>query len=384
MVGLLLVVVVAYYTLRLRAERDAARLLAERLARTMNFVEEMATYSDPSKTNAQEVSVREVVDQMAQRNKELQDEPALRAAVMTQVGRLYNRLALYDKAEPQLAQALEIRRGLQGRTSGATNLDVAETAKELGNSRYYLGRPESAEALLTEAWLTRRRLLGDDDPLTVNCENDLAVVLENLDRLDEAEAHLRSVLTFRRAEDPESLPVTEALSNLGTVGWSQGKLEEAEAFYRQALEMGRRLQGPLHRDVTTQANNLAALLSTRGNHTEAEALFAEALAANRQLFGDQHPYVSRGFHRHARELRTLGRRQEAAADYREALRLHQVIAPEDPRITAWLVEYAEMLVEADDCRAAAPLLEQALARSLDDAAARALAATCSADATSRP
>jgi serine/threonine-protein kinase len=382
-VGLLLVAVVAYYTVRLRSERDAAQQLAERLTRTMNFVEEMVTQADPSATNAQEVSVRAVVDQMAERNEELRDEPALRAAVMNQVGRLYNRLALYDEAEAHLAQALEIRRSLSRQKSGAPDLDVADTAKELGNSHYYLGRPESAEALLTEAWRTRRRLLGEDDPLTVSCENDLSVVLENLGRLDEAEAHSRSVLEYRRANDPDSLLMTEALTNLGAVRWSQGKLEEAEDLYRQALEMGRRLQGPLHRDVTTQANNLAALLSIRGNHTEAEALFAEALAANRQLFGDQHPYVSRGFHRHARELRTLGRRQEAAADYREALRLHQEIAPEDPRITAWLVEFAEMLVEGDDCPAAAPLLEQALARSPEDATARALVTTCFADATSR-
>jgi serine/threonine-protein kinase len=370
-VFLLLVLVITFYTIRLKQERDEARRLADQLRHFTDFIEEVVKNSDPSETQAREVTVREMVEAMVHRNQALDDEPALRAAVMHEVGGLYRSLALYSEAETQLREALEIRRRLHP----APHLEVADSANDLGEVLYFAGQLEEAEALITEAWQLRRRLLDPADPLTVNSQNNLAAVLEARGEYDRAEPIFRAVLAQRQAHNAApNVETAEALNNLAAVRWSQGALGEAETLYRQALSIKTQLYEAPHRDIATAMNNLAALLSDREDHPAARDLFQQALDMNRALYGDRHPFVSRGLNRLAGEQRALDDLPGAEASYREALRLHREIAPDDPRIGRWLVELAAFLVERQDCPGAAPLLEEAATRGL--AGADDLLATC--------
>uniref|UniRef100_UPI000A752B74 tetratricopeptide repeat protein n=1 Tax=Geitlerinema sp. PCC 9228 TaxID=111611 RepID=UPI000A752B74 len=73
---------------------------------------------------------------------------------------------------------------------------------------------------------------------------------------------------------------------------SQGRYEEAEPLYRQALEMRKRLLGEQHPDVATSLNNLAELYRSQGRYDEAEPLYRQALEMFKRLLGEQHPRVS--------------------------------------------------------------------------------------------
>jgi serine/threonine-protein kinase len=370
-VVLLLVAVVAFYTVRLKQERDEAWRSSEQLGHFLDFLQNAIEQSDPNTTRGEEITVRQLLDEVAEPDAALAQEPPLEAAVRHQVGELYRRLHLPAEAEIQLREALEIRRRLYP----ALNPEVAETANELGIVLYFLGRLEEAEALLMEAEQTRHRLLGPQDPLTVDSLSSLAAVLEAQGKVDQAEPLLRRALRERRRfleEDSRTEErkeeVAESVNNLAAVRWSQGHLEEAEELYREAVGLKTEVYGVPNGHVATAHNNLAALLSARGDHSSARDHFRRALEMNRELYGDGHPFVSRGLHRLAGELRALEDSQGAETAYREALRLHREIDPEDPRLGRWLVDLASLLVEGGDCSAALALLEDAAAREAPGAA----------------
>ena len=72
---------------------------------------------------------------------------------------------------------------------------------------------------------------------------------------------------------------------------SQGRYEEAEPLYIQALDMRKKLLGEEHPDVATSLNNLAGLYFSQGRYEEAEPLYIQSLDMRKKLLGEEHPYT---------------------------------------------------------------------------------------------
>lgn len=70
---------------------------------------------------------------------------------------------------------------------------------------------------------------------------------------------------------------------------SQGRYQEAEPLFLQALELRRTLLGEEHPDVAQSLNNLAVLYYDQGRLVEAEPLFVQALELRQQRLGNRHP-----------------------------------------------------------------------------------------------
>jgi hypothetical protein len=62
-------------------------------------------------------------------------------------------------------------------------------------------------------------------------------------------------------DDPDTLT---SISNTGGLFWEQGKLSEAEPYYREALEGNRRVRGDEHPITVKSINRLNELLEARG------------------------------------------------------------------------------------------------------------------------
>ena len=95
------------------------------------------------------------------------------------------------------------------------------------------------------------------------------------------------------ADQPASLPavreVSIALDRLGQVARSQGDWSQAEAAYRESLEIRRRLVERLGgtpealRDVSISLTNVGQVARSQGNWSQAEAAYRESLEIGRQL-----------------------------------------------------------------------------------------------------
>jgi len=151
---------------------------------------------------------------------------------------------------------------------------------------YAQGRYLLATKAWSQAYTGRLADHGEEHPDTLTSRNNLANVLGDLGRLEEAEAEHRAVLEIRRwvlgEEHPDTLT---SRNNLATVLRDLGRLEEAEVEHRAVLEIRRRVLGEEHPDTLTSRNNLASVLNGLGRLEEAEAEHQTVLEIHRPGVG---------------------------------------------------------------------------------------------------
>ncbi len=126
-----------------------------------------------------------------------------------------------------------------------------------------------------------------------------------------------------------------SLNNLGALYWQLGRLVEAEAYYKEALEIYRVLaqkDQALRINLAGTLNNLGLLYRGLGRLVEAEAYYKEALEIYRVLAQKDQafkPELATVITNLGALYRQLGRLVEAEAYYKEALEIYRVLAQKD-------------------------------------------------------
>ncbi|MGF2040337.1 MAG: tetratricopeptide repeat protein [Nostoc sp. CmiVER01] len=174
--------------------------------------------------------------------------------------------------------------------------------------------------------------------------NNLASLYESQGRYNEAEPLFIQALALRRQLLGDEHPdVATSLNNLALLYASQGRYSEAEPLYIQVLALLRQLLGDEHPDVATSLNNLASLYDSQGRYSEAELLYIQALALRRQLLGDEHPSVATSLNNLALLYASQGRDSEAEPLYIRALALlRQLLGDEHPSVATSLNNLASL------------------------------------------
>jgi serine/threonine protein kinase/Tfp pilus assembly protein PilF len=360
--GLILVFasLVGFYTARLGAERDRAQLEADKSARISELLTSLLTGADPYATRDREPTVRSILDAGAERaQRELRDQPAVRAEVMTVIGRVYQRLGVPDKATPLLEEATAI-----GRARHEPTVQLAQSLNDLGVLRREGGDAVGATPLLEEALAMRRRLLGSE-------HKDVAVTLVELGRAyqnrgagDRAEALFREALEIRRRVfGEEHRETATSKSALALLLWNRGDIAAAEPLFRQSLETSRAVLSDDHPNVGSSWNNLGLVLLDKGDFVGAEPMFRRSLAIKRKQFGDAHPSLGPSLSNLASALREQGRYAEARSLLEEALAVtRRTLGDGHQSIAGFEVNLARVYLAQNNLPAAEPLLRDALAR----------------------
>jgi tetratricopeptide (TPR) repeat protein len=152
--------------------------------------------------------------------------------------------------------------------------------------------------------------------------NEHALTIEAQGRYDEAEGLYRQALEIARATIGEGHPdYATGLGNLADVVQAQGRYAEAEALYRQALEIDRATLGEGHPNYATRLGNLAGVVRAQGRYAEAEGLYRQALEITRATLGEGHPDYATRLNNLAGVVQDQGRHEEAEALYRQALEI---------------------------------------------------------------
>lgn len=331
----------------------------------MELNEELASF-DEQVRRAQPADVaRQVVDAYVLQpageilEKEFADQPLVKADIMTAIGSAYHSLGNFEKAEPHLRGALDLRR----RELGPEHEQVAASLMSLGVLLKEKGDNAAAEQLLGDSLAMYRTLLGHEHPSVANCLDHLGRLLS--DRGDQAGAEplLREALTMRiRLLGDEHLDVALSLNNLALLLTAKGDYAGAEPLYRESLTMYRKLAGDQHTDVAGILSNLAKLLGERSDYAQAEPLFREALAIRRKSHGDEHPSVAMGLNNLGWLLNANGDYARAEPVFREALELQRkLLGDEHPEVATTLNNLASLLHDKGDYAAAEPCYRESLA-----------------------
>jgi tetratricopeptide (TPR) repeat protein len=211
----------------------------------------------------------------------------------------------------------------------------ASDANSLARTAYNQGRWQ----LAADAWQIACQLLasdpgvGEHHPDTLTCRGNLARVLQDLGRLDEAEAEDRTVLAERELLlGPDHPDTLASRGNLALVLRDLGRLREARAEIRAVLAARRRVQGTDHPDTLASRGNLALVLRDVGRLNEAKVEIRAVLTAQQRVQGSNHPSALASRGNLALVLRDLGRLEQAEDEIRAVLAIAlRVLGPDHPR-----------------------------------------------------
>jgi len=230
--------------------------------------------------------------------------------------------------------------------------EVTET-KEATVSEMLEGAPELAEKSLAEYPDALSKVLGD-----------VAFVLRQRGDYATAVPILRHALEIKRTLMGDSVDdqLVQELSGMGTTMAALGHYDEAESYFRQAVDASRKYPQFNGYAVAFALNNLAKHLTRMGRYAEAAPLLAEAVDVYTKLLGPKDEYRAIALGNYARARFELGDLEAADSLLAEAIPIMWKAYPDGDRVTAEdLYTQAEIRRIREDLPAALALADSALA-----------------------
>ena len=428
---------------RATANAVVAAAHAQRAERVKEFLIGLFEAADPEQSGGN-VPARELLEQAGKRlESELAAEPLIRADLLEAVARIDRSMGLLEPAASLAEKALAIRAASlpaddpavaaaratlgmvhvhQGKldtaldelaaalasleaTEPANSLLLARVRSDYSNVLFWKGRSKESEPLERQVWETYAAALGPGNLQTAIHQRNLAVVLDDLDRVDEAESAYRAsqtvieqllgndhpntaasylnlavlldmrrgkyeeaeelyrrALAIRRAKLGDNHAVTgQSLQLYALFLLNRGRLEESERHYREARALFAAIN-PRHFEVGKCDNGLALIAGRRGDHALAERLMGSVVGLFLEQLGENHKFVWQVQGNQAREIAAQGRVAEAAELSRAvAARLEAIEGPESEAVGTELERLAGYLTALGRGDEAAPLAARAAA-----------------------
>ncbi len=331
----------AIFFLQIRSERD--RALAMQMVLLGIF-----------ETADLELGVEAIIDQATFYLGRLEDQPEVRAQLMTTLGWIYRALGRYDEALEIMGQALDLRRELYGQS----HMEVADTLYRIGVLQLETQDFPSAEDSLRQARLTSSELRGENGWLVVNSLSKLAELEYEQGRFDTALEGAEAVMEVQSrllaGEPPTVRQAMDMSSNLNLLAgchYQKKRYPEAEAILSQALTLLTGTVGPDRLGVADLWNSLAMVQRKQKRLEEAAASMQEAARIERVLLGEKSVRLGIRLLNLGNIYRRQGQVEQAVSSCEQALGMTIELGGEDhpnvPRIES-------CLEKARDARGAAP------------------------------
>jgi serine/threonine protein kinase len=248
-----------------------------------------------------------ILDQAARFYQQLiekSNDPAilLRAAIAhNHIGWLYRVLGRHELAIQKYHTALSLLSLVDNRQAFATEILTTRAAAYDGIGAAYMKRFSRTHYVAAETYLAQARAIwehlvdshpgniGYVDGLVGTLNSQAVIYMEDRERLHEAEATYRQILELRQQlpqhrQTPDHLNTVAGVTcNLGTLTVERGRLAEAEPLFREAISMQEKVVAlkpgfsPYADDLYKFRWNLVDLLVRQGNHAEASAAAEQLL-----------------------------------------------------------------------------------------------------------
>jgi tetratricopeptide (TPR) repeat protein len=213
--------------------------------------------------------------------------------------------------------------GPDARETGTASNDLATTYMILMRSR-------QAESLYRRSIEIAEKVLSKDHPNIATGYSNLAILLQNQGKYDQAESLQRRALEISERNHHN---LGRAYHNLASVLHEQRKYDQAGPLYRKAIEIDERTLGKDDPFVAVDYQNLASLLKDQGKGEQAEPLYRRAIEIYEKVLGKDHPIVAAGYKSLADLLRDHGNYDQADPLYNRGLEIFQTKLGLDHRAT---------------------------------------------------
>ncbi|MEM1181345.1 MAG: serine/threonine-protein kinase [Acidobacteriota bacterium] len=356
---LTLITVVAFYTVRLGEERNAARLEARRAAEardqaqqarleaeeTTEFLVGLFEQSDPWDGEGGDLTARELLTAGAdQIRRQLDGQPLTQARLMDTIGGVYRRLGLYDEAQPLLEDALALRED-----NAAGRSALADSFYGLAYFHHEQADLDRAKEFFEKALGLLMGVHGEGHLELAKVINGLSQVARRQGRLEDAEALQRQVIDIEsEALGLDHLETLRSRANLANLFSEQGRPREAVELFEEVLAKEEALLGEEDMILATTLNNFANAYDGLGEAERNLELLVRAQAIKEKALGPEHPVVAAGLVNLGPAYGDAGRAQEGEAALQRAVSIFEAKAPDHPGLGNVYTNLASMRLAADD------------------------------------
>jgi serine/threonine-protein kinase len=343
-----------------RAQRDVAQ-------RINTFLQDMLGAAAPE-VKGIDVKVTDVLSDASRRAKtELANQPQVMADVLMTLGRTYISLGQLDKAETDLRAALEASLKANGElhpttatTMGWLGLALAYQNKaaegeqisrkavelqrklhpqgheDLGVALYALGlnliygnEPKAAQPFLKEASALIKKHLGETHGYYMSTLVVLAMAHEKAGEVDVAEPLYRQAIDVgSRVESRYRIYLAQAQLYLGILLINKTAYPEAEILLQRSEAIYREVYaGDTNSSIGAVKANLGWLYFLKGDYARAEDEDRQALDLLRKYVGPEHPVTASTAATLGLTLTREGKAEEGEPYLREALAIRQKVLP---------------------------------------------------------
>ncbi len=196
------------------------------------------------------------------------------AQALNDLGRSYRHQGRYCEAEDCWKKAIEKYRDPVSRAAVFSNLSILYMEHSRDTEAIDLGKRAFDTLLHSPEY-------GPDSPDTLTAENNLGGSYADAGQFTNAEPILIDCLKrTERIEGADSMSTAISLANLGELMLAEGKLDEAEKYNRQSLQIMQKLfdRDHPHPHMAVVLEDLGQIYSKRGKFEESEKHLQEAIA----------------------------------------------------------------------------------------------------------
>jgi len=226
---------------------------------------------------------------------------------------------------------------------------------------YKKGEAQQAVLYAEKVFKIYKEVLGEKHPDTLTSLNNLALIYQDLGRLNEALPLSKQAYSLRLQVLGEKHRKTlTSLNNLADIYRAIGRLDEALPLFESALSLRKEVLGEKHTDTLYSLNNLAGIYQELGRLVEALPLFKSCYRLSKEVLGAKHPFTLTSLNNFADIYRAIGRLDEALPLSEQAYSLRmQVLGAKHPDTLNSLNNLAVIYQAIGRLDKALPLSEQA-------------------------
>jgi tetratricopeptide (TPR) repeat protein/predicted Ser/Thr protein kinase len=325
---------------RAQAETATAQAVVDFLQNDLLAQASANKQAGPTTKPDPDLKVRTALDRAAERIEgKFAKQPEVEAEIRQTIGQTYYDLGLYPEGRKQLEQALTLRR----RVLGPDNPKTIETMLSLGLTALVQDKYAEAEEIDNRALEISRRVLGPENPVTLKCTSAVVKLYLAQHKAAQTEALAKQALEIsRRVLGPEHPDTLHAAGNLAASYAGQGKYAQDAALLAPVLEISRRVLGPEHPETLDYMRGLSYAYVMQGKAAQADEMDQQLLQILRRDLGPEHPVTLTALYNvTAGDLRE-GKNAEAEELASDALEIkRRIFGPEDRRTLNSMRQLAE-------------------------------------------
>jgi len=337
--AVLIIAMLAFFTIRLAKARNAALAEAARTERIQKFMLNLFEGGDEAAGPADSLRVVTLVDRGVLEAKALNTDPKAQGELYQNLGDIYEKLGKFEQSDALLQSALGVRKSL----FGAESPETAESLIELGLLRDAEGKYDEAERLVRQGLAIDKQKLSPTHPSVAEATGALGKILEDRGSYDQAIEVLQEAVKLQSAQGGSTTDLAETLTELANSHFYTGHYDASESLNQRVLAMDRQLYGDRHPHVADDLINLGAIKYDLGHYPEAEQFDRQALDITRSFYGQNHPATASALTILGRTLVSEGKSDEAANLLQQALVVEEkVYGKVHPRVAGTLNELGKI------------------------------------------